>query len=261
MEHLGDACVPANADPQALFDEWMAAKARLGPPIPNAGQPDIQPLPAAATAHVQQLQHAVWAAPLFQAGGLTPPKFGLVEVDPLIAFQLTVATTRSDFHCGSLSNPPTLDEMLRVCLPLTAPSEQFNVQRQANSMIIKARSLNLRLQDAGMFNAQFAGVAFGPALPFVQVVRLDGRYYLFNGFHRACGLRRAGATHIPCAVRDALDPSIAATIQATFSQALLEGDDPPTLAHYTQGRAHDVALRLTSRVIHVTWSEWVVLDD
>jgi hypothetical protein len=44
---------------------------------------------------------------------------------------------------------------------------------------------------------------------------------------------------------------------STFSLALLESANPPTVAHFAHGRALPVALRAVSRLIQFTWAEYV----
>lgn len=105
------------------------------------------------------------------------------------------------------------------------------------------------------------GVQVGAALPLAHVLRIDGRCYLQNGFHRAVGLRAAGAAAMPCLVRDAASPDELGLGHGTFDRALLESANPPTLGHFTQGRAHPVRLRAMSRIVHVSWAEYLVADE
>lgn len=123
INHLLNACVFANLQPVALIAEWTAAKAKLGAPTPNAGAPDIQPIPAAHQQHIQQLL----AQDVFQPphGVLQGATVQVVEIDPLLALQFTIDNPRSNYHCASMSRPPTLAEMLPVCLPLTPQNENI----------------------------------------------------------------------------------------------------------------------------------------
>jgi hypothetical protein len=207
-----------------------------------------------------------WSGPIF-AGSLAGTSFQFIEIDALLAFQFTVDDTRSNHHCGHLSDPPTIAELMALCLPLNP--DPSNIQTYQNSqtpfnqsMILKSRNLNVRAFGAGMFNAQFMGVQFGMSLPFSHVVRYNNRCYLHNGFHRSLGVRRAGATHMPCVLRDVTDPAaIGIADKATFGLPLMESANPPTLGHFTNGRAHPVALRRTSRILHVSWAEYVLPDE
>src|SRR5262245_10977169 len=121
IDHLRKACVPINDTDAALTAEWQAAKALLGPPVQNAGLPNMQPIPLTHQGHLTSLQQAPWAAPLFQ-GAYAGVTFQMVEVDPLLSFQFSVDDGRSGHHCQGLSAPPTIDEMLPLCLPLTPPN-------------------------------------------------------------------------------------------------------------------------------------------
>jgi hypothetical protein len=260
IAHLANACVPANPDPQVLAAEWHAAQANLGAPTPNAGHPDVQPIPGAEMAHITQLSALPWvASELAAMGGY---QFALVEIDPLLAFQITVDGNRSDHHCGHLGQNPPLSDIMAACLPLGPPNEQINLSQQGQSLLLKARSLNVRMTAQGFFQQESRiGIQFGVSLALAHVVRFNGRHYLHNGFHRAVGVRRVGATHMPCILRDVASPEELGIGPNTFQLPLLEGADPPTLAHFTQGRAHAVQLRAMSKVLHVSWAEHVVPDE
>jgi len=256
MNHLLNACKPANEDPAALIAEWEAAKAGLGAsPIANAGHPDIQSIPAKQQGFVQQ----VLAHPVFQREW-HGAKVQLVEIDPLLAHQVSVDINRATQYCGNSPNPPTLDELLTTCLPLATPNEQLKIIPGQNSLLLKSNNLNVRILR-GVGNPPFMGIHFGVSVPFVHVVRYNGRYYLFDGYHRAFGLRKAGVTHIPCVVRDVVDRIDTGDKLPAFPATLLESNNPPTLAHFTQQRAYRVSLRLQSRVLSVIWAEHMVPDE
>jgi hypothetical protein len=103
---------------------------------------------------------------------------------------------------------------------------------------------------------------FGVTLPFASVARYNGKYYLTNGFHRAIGLRQAGATHMPCMVRDVATPEdVGIQPPGTFQLPLLESPDPPTVGHFTQGRAHNVTIRQFARFLHVSWAEYAIPEE
>jgi hypothetical protein len=252
---------PGNAADADLAAVWAAATARLGQPIANFGVPDIRDLPGSHTTYADALLLLPWVALTFP--GITRDDIKLVEVDPLLAFQFTVDLSRCDHHCGYLSGHPTIDQLFATCLPTTQPSENFNFLIQNQSAIIKSRGLNLRVRAQGIFNNEIAGIVFAAALPLVQVVRFNGGYYLHNGYHRAFGMRRAGATHIPCILRDVPDVQTVGIRDdgSTFSEALLTSINPPTVGHFTQGRAADVQIRATSRILHVSWSDYIWPDE
>jgi len=257
LNHLKNACVPAaNADDAALLAEWDAARAARGAPIPNAGHPDIQPLPPDLAAHAQQ----VLAHPLFQ-GEWAGAQIAMIEIGPLLAHQMTVDSNRSAHHCGAWPGPPTIQQLMDCCLPIAPQPEEMRLVPGQNSLLIKAKSLNVRIIQ-GVGQQGFLGIQFGVSTPFVHVVRLNGRHYLFNGYHRAVGCHSAGVTHIPCILRDVADhATIGINPPNTFSGALLDSNDPPTVAHFAHGRGHRVSLRLHSRILYVNWAEHAVPDE
>ena len=60
INYFRAACIPADPTDVALIAEWNAAKARLGAPVADCGQPDILPIPPADQAYIQQLQQEPW---------------------------------------------------------------------------------------------------------------------------------------------------------------------------------------------------------
>lgn len=254
--HLTHGCIGINQDQATLDAEWAAAKARLGAPVVNAGLPDILPIPPEKQQYIAQLAQLPWVQPVLAQ--LPGTSFQLVEIDKLLAFQHTIMVTRTNHHCSTISKPPTLDELLDVCLPLQQANEPIMMGQTDSSVLLKAESLNIRLLQAGNIHPGIVGIQFGLSLPLVHVVRHNGRCYLHNGFHRALGMRQAGATHIPCMFRDVATHAEVGILQdgGTFDAQLLESANPPTMEHYTQGRAYDVELRRQQRFIHVSWAQY-----
>ena len=259
IQYLRTSCVPTGSDDDAtLMAEWHAARSKLGAPMPRCGNPDIQDIPSTHAAYIGLLVTQPWLAPALNSS-FAGAQFRMVEIDQLLAFQFGIDDGRSNHHCQPFSNPPTLDQLLEACLPLSPPNEPIQISQAPQSMLITSRSLNFRALAQGFISGAFVGMQVGVALPLLHVVRMNGRCYLYNGFHRAYGARLAGATHVPCIFRDVPDaPSAGINPPGTFDQALLESGNPPTLGHYTQGRASDVNLRILTRTLHVSWADYVV---
>jgi hypothetical protein len=104
-------------DDAALKAEWSAARATLGSPPKNFGVPAIQPLAGNAAAYVAALRQQQWVIDALNAPIYANATFNLVEIDPLLTYQFQVIIERSEFHCQQLSQPPTEDELLSLCLP------------------------------------------------------------------------------------------------------------------------------------------------
>jgi hypothetical protein len=262
LNHLKSVCIPRDNSDAALRLEWQNARAKRGGPFSNAGMPRLESIPESHRDHLRRLVNEPWAAPAF-AGPLRGAEFALVEIDPLIAFQFTVDKDRAAHHCRHLGRNPSPGDLLPICLPKSASVEDYTAFPGASSIMIKARSLNLRIAAQGLFDECLAGVQFSVSLPFVSVVSCKGRYYLHNGYNRAYGIRMSGATLMPCVYREVADLAGAGlrTDGTTFSTAVLQADDVPTLGHFTQGRAHEVTLRAMTRIIQVSWAEYAVPDE
>jgi hypothetical protein len=258
IAHLRSACVPADTDDSALTREWAAAKAKLDAPMQKAGLPSISPLPA----NYDPYKQSVLSQAAFQHGGsFQGASVCLVEIEPILAVQFTIDLARVKQLCGVLHHP-TIDEMLEICLPLKPRAEEFQAVPGPQSILLKSRSMNVKISASGLLQRSFLGVRFGISSPHVRVVRHNGRCYMQNGFHRAVGLGMAGAVQMPCLLRDVTDLSEAGIVEnATFSAARLESGNPPTLAHFIRGRAHAVMLRSLSRVLHVSWAEYTIPEE
>jgi hypothetical protein len=257
ISHLQNACVLQDSNIGALVSHWLAARAAIGDPFANAGLPDIQPIPPSHHAYCDKLL----ALPSFPNIWRRDCNIALVEIEPLLSYQTTINSSLSDEHRAELSTPPTLDQLMPICLPLEPAQEAFTIVPGQNSLVLKSRSLNIR-QKQGFWNQEFMGVQFGVAHPFAHVVRHGGLCYLLNGYHRAYCARLAGSTHIPCILRDVSGQTeVGMDPPGFFPLSLLTSDNAPTLGHFTQGRGLSVNLRQHSRIINVSWAEHMVPDE
>jgi hypothetical protein len=266
VSYLAQRCVPADPAPAALSARWREARARRGGPTPNAGRPQILPIPSRHAGHLQAVAAMPRFAETFGPGGWD---FRLVEIDPLIATQFEVELQRAENLCAGLHGPPTEDDLLRIGLPPRLEVIPFEAHPQPNALLIRSRGMNLEIHASGMVSQDpgrglyLAGAAFGPSLPLVQVGRFQGRCYVINGHHRVLALRQAGATFVPCVF---LEVSDFARLGArggyeSFERDVLESGDPPTCAHFAPERACPVVLRELRRVIHITWSQYILPVD
>ena len=261
ISYLAGTCFTINQSPAALSAEWRDAKAKIGPPVANAGNPSIEPIPAHHQPYMQQLNALPWCIDMIQQGW----DFRLVEIDPLLAFQSHVDLARSATHCNAIPKPPSVADLLPICLPLQIEPVPIQWSSYPHSFILKSRSLNLRMMPPNpqMQPPNFIGIQWAVSLPFVQVVRFDNRCYLSNGYHRAYGAKEAGATHVPCLFREAqtFEEVGAQDGPAGIPRSVLESADPPTVSHFSAARGYSVSLKATTRIIHVTWSDYAMIDE
>jgi len=244
-----------STDPAALGAEWQAAAALIGAPLPNCGNPQISDLPAAHQAYVQQLR----SSPHWQQTFLANPhwEIKLVEAAPLLAYQFSILNGTASSHGAQLGISPSLDDLLKTCLPLQPTSENFSIAQNPSSALIQSRGLNLRPLNFTMEQPGVIVFRFGGALPFVHVVRFNGRCYLHNGYHRVSASLSAGASSVPCIFRDVATEAEIGIGPGTFSLAVLQSANPPTVRHYAGGQAYPVDLIIKTRTIHIGWTDWV----
>lgn len=261
---LVDSCAPPDASDAALLQCWNDAKAKIGASFARPGQPSRHPIPVGHEAYLD----GVKLNPRFDLTVLNVRwEFKLVEIEPLLAFQFHVETDKAAAICANVSNPPTLEEMLKICLPHNVQDSPLQVLPLANGLLILSPDPNV-VPLGGATNVdtttqmRLAGAVVGENSPLVHVIHCNGRYYLSNGYHRAYGLSKAGATHMPCIVIHTDDYGRVGAVGGggTFDRALLESPSPPTIAHFKYDRAYPVSLRTRTRFIQVTWSTYVMPD-
>ncbi len=259
--YLRGTCVPDMDDEAELAGEWLLARSKLGPVVDDPGRPRFRQLPKLYQDYVALLASAPWLSGHLN-GAWADATFGLVEIDALLTFQCTLDVERANSFLGSPSRPPDLGTLLDIALPRRPKNAEVQLSCGNGSAVIKSTALDLQAFGQGVSD-NFAGLRFGFAPPLVHVVRYNGRCYLHNGVHRAYAARVAGASEIPCIFRDVTTEAAVgiAADGSTFGFELMESANPPTMAHFTHGRAHPVSLRSLRKIIHVSWSEYTVADD
>jgi hypothetical protein len=200
--------------------------------------------------------------------GSVPFEFLQVEIAPLISFQGHVELDKVESMSAAVqaaaADGARTELLLQMCLPHGLSNIQFVQSTQPGSYLAETEDLNLRVLTQGQFGRDvaghlLAGVAFGESSPLVQVVEFGGKHFLKNGYHRAVGLGMSGESHMPAIVLHAADFE---TVGANFfERSLLEGPNPPTCSHFLDGTAVEQSLRKARRLISVTWSDHVLLEQ
>ncbi len=252
--------------PDGMRRIWREAKMKLGKPFAKPGKPEIQPLQPRYHPYLDE----VTKNPLFDLTIRGFERWGvmLVEINPLLTFQFHISTDETDKFSAMISRNPTVEEMLTVCLPRDITYPDYEAILTANGVTIRAQNLGLGHLEHGWFQKfpdgrlLIAGVAFG-ASPLLQVVRINGRCFLRNGFHRAYALAKKGATHIPCLFLETNNFGLVGAVGAgaTFDIGQLIAPVPPTAGYLTQDRAYPLSLKHFKRIINVLWNQYEVEVD
>ncbi len=260
LQYFGAVCDFADASPPALVQHWIAARERLGEPILRAGKPFLEPLGAE---HQNYLDRVTTTAHFKAAVGDLPWSFELVEIDPLLCFQLHIIPALAGSNWSRARALPPSGTIIRRCLPTrAAPLPEVQLQQMQGLQgqpLLRLLSTDVSLTVLQAHVRQVKGrrvlslaLDIGVRCPLVQVVALGGRYYLKNGFHRAFRLRQLGATHIPAVVIEPRSYEQAGLVPG-FAQHVLDSPNPPTCGHFSQGRAYPVPLREAGGVIEIGW--------
>lgn len=265
LSHLKNFSVPRDNSEDALIREWMVAKSKIGQPVSRAGLPDIRPIEPPLDGYIRDLCEKRWVQTVLNRPEYKSAEFKLVEIGPLLAHQPLVHTERPDKIYGN-RKAVMLSDLMSICLPSTQPRPldlPTVLVKDWHSVVIKGRDLQIdRITPAVMpmqvdeYEQAFVGMQIWWGLPFVHAVRFNGLCYLINGYHRVIGAGARGATHVPCLLRDAEQSS-----WLLMPRRLFESSNPPTLGHFLKGRAYPVALRATSRILAVSWSERLMPDE
>lgn len=256
IKYLATECAPVSCDPAALHAEWTAATALIREPLSNVGMPEILDIPDEYKGYVDALKASEQWRPAFDANPHWDIK--LVEAGPLLAYQFQVLDGHATSHGSGLGNPPTLDELFAACLPIMPVSENFTWTRFGNSVLVETRALNLR-PDLLPIDGQPGAFVFriGAALPFVHVVRFEGKCFLHNGYHRTYAALTKAATHVPCVIRDVASPQEVGLGQGTFSLEAFQSQNPPCMHQFGSGQAYPVQLIVKTRTVQLSVNDWV----
>jgi hypothetical protein len=238
---------------------YQAAVAQLGQPFPNAGLPNILAIPAVHQPHlVAVTQDAQFGRTV---AGFNAFGWGLVEIDPLIAFQLHLSVERATER--SITDT-SVGAMLALCLPAASMEVKATWTIGGGPVVgnvtLMSDSLNLTalgppsIPSKGLVDpAAEIGPILGVASDLVHVFQVAGRFYLRNGYHRAWALRKAGVTHMPALILQASSYAQGQVPAGHFPEPIVTGPNPPTIGHFTQGRAYALKLRRARRRVRITW--------
>ena len=87
FQYLRTQRVRSDPSDAALLKEWNAAKAKRGAPMPNAGKPDVLPIPANSNCIYHAIATASMGQEAFRKFGYTGVELKLIEIDPLFAIR------------------------------------------------------------------------------------------------------------------------------------------------------------------------------
>jgi hypothetical protein len=215
-------------------------KLRPNDAYPSAGYPQICSVENDYPAYWQEVQaHQDYRKVCHKARGIN---FCLIELAPLIAFQIHVNEQRVAEVTQQVADAISQEDLLSCCLPLTENSGSYHiVDQQPRSITVVTPDpnvLGLRPVTVSTGTSQSISLVFDRRTAFVMVARIQqDKCYLKNGYHRACGIGMAGHTQMPCLLIDYDDYDDIGIEAGHFPKRIVTSVTPPTLGHFLDGRA------------------------
>lgn len=209
----------------------------------------ISDAPTALAGHISALRQSPLAAAYFNEGWTV----ALADLRKVCALQPNVFTDHTEERTSGAS-AGDLRSLAGITLPLPSNTEipaQFDQAHQA--WTITSPNPNLRIVGTchGPVPPGIVGLGFTVAVmpSFVQVVSLQGRFLLRDGYHRAYGLLRRGIFLVPAFVRDFGLRELGLPAGMLPQSAYL-GERPPGLTDYLDDSVSiDVTLPATQKMI------------
>jgi hypothetical protein len=243
---------------EELLAAWRESKLA----VEQLSNPDLTPEVLEIDKRFAEQLDAVSKHPLFPES--TQQKkwsFKLVEIDKLVCFQKFIYIDHAEDMAKETDFSDT-GKLIEFCLSEKASKRPFVVAASPLEFTILSPSQDLRviaplqMQDPSTSRNVF-GFALGWGLPFIQVVRLNGRYILRNGYHRVYALKKKGVKHVPCVLIEVDNFSdISIPMSGFFGEALLLSGRPPTFGNYfSDGIAPLVKLRPLTKTVRVKAEE------
>jgi len=204
----------------------------------------VQPLPDELNTHISSL-------PLPPGQGMS---FQLVELRQIIAIQPSVFADHANERVAAASQDD-MESLARITLPLPAAVDIHNrYDPDAKSWMIWSRNLNLAVtsQYVNLNDPNYPGqILFGFAVTVIHslmsVLHYQGRYFLFDGSHRAYGFANRGIFRVPALVKEVSELPLVPNI---LPQAVLLNERPPLVTDYLSDEvAMEAYLPATQRLI------------
>lgn len=217
LDYVGDVVIGGAARRRIeLADEWRVAndyyyeleqsEAGIADRVERRDlDPDLAPLSA-----------EVQADPRYRFTFDTlPSRIGVVELDKLVVYQPHVTLEFVEALQARIGPSPDPETLFRFCLPLDRTEAPVRARRVGSRRyVFLSESSDLRFHEPVLLGADqireynsfgpvrgVVGLVIGFGGNFLNVVDDGSRLLLNNGYHRACALRAAGVTHVPCVIQ------------------------------------------------------------
>ncbi|HEY3976759.1 MAG TPA: hypothetical protein VGM79_05760 [Streptosporangiaceae bacterium] len=245
----------------AVQEAWLErARAAVAARPAGVAQDDlIRPLPPEMSGYLARMgrhPESQW----YLSQGFTP---AMVDLRRTCAYQSKIYTEHAGQHVADV-DVEDVTAMAEVTMPLGTPpvvAPRFDAERQ--TFVTDLANHNLRIigafgglaEDAPQPGTYNLGFQVRVIASFVQVVSVQGRWFIRDGYHRSVGLLQRGARYVPVLVKEELGlGDLAVPGMLPFESYL--GERPPLLPDFLDsGVSCAVALTAARRVVVVQASE------
>jgi len=237
-------------DESSLRTAWREAYKKVQSPVAWLHPSVLRDIPPNLKHHTDLIEQDAEFAEVLDGMDY---KFQVIEIDPLLAFQVDIDFARSDQACAGINQNPSIAEMLPRCLPTTKDTISFTTHLPASGkkgIVLETENRNVVAKDAEYWGIDAqdglhtAGIKIGARPSLIQVVKFGSKYFLKNGYHRAFGLRKRGATEMPCLLLDGLLwGHVGAHPDEHLPESLFWAANPATCGHFVHGLAMQTKLR------------------
>jgi hypothetical protein len=241
INHLVDAVPPSPEELAKVAARWQGATSALATGGPR---PPVEPEPRSLPAALEDWAERISSSAQFQfLLGSLQPEFAMLSISRLIAIQKFVYSdansqdapnAKDELGLFQLTTPePRLTARATIkdeaSLSYTMASENPNLRvggmAESDVMVTTPSGGQMPLHVFGYF-ATYGG-------PWMQVARLQGRWFLRDGYHRAYNLLQHGVDRVPCVVVSAGALADLGFVRAGFvGPEVLLGDRPPRVGDF-----------------------------
>lgn len=202
-----------------------------------------------------------------------PSEFKMIDVDNLIAPQRRVSLDYADQLFKKIPDKPSMDYLIDFCIsPKQDVPTVKDFQIAENTYQFSSPSVDFRflggfrkksLSDDDIKYCLGGGLPVGAIILFygygagsLNVLKVNNRLILNNGFHRVYALRKKGITKIPAVIQNIGNPAIemASNIQGLSQDYLLKHPRPILLKDFFEDKLiTTLRLKNTIRTVRIQW--------
>jgi len=216
-------------------------------------------LPAGCEAYIAEIT----AMPQAMLIGARPWAIRIVDLRRVVGFQMNITEERIVVPDDLARDDPCA--LLRFSLRSSNANDMTIADNpNLNEYTISGVDPNTRVMAKIRGEAPLGPLlafVIGTGLPWLQVVSLQGRHVLRDGYHRVVGLLRAGITHVPVALISGVEVADLGIAQGGFffSPDLVLGQQPPLVADFVDdGLSREGPAPAQMKVIRIRTDEFFV---